>query len=102
MSVSSLSRVRGARTPGASHETRTAAWGLGLSNLIFLLDWNDFGIDDFAASSVVPGTPATWFGSYSWRVAGTMEGSSWAPVTRTVLEAACGENPDRVPSVGWF
>jgi transketolase len=92
----------GGLTAGASHETRNAAWGLGLSNLIFLVDWNDFGIDDFAASSVVPGTPETWFGAYSWRVAGTMEGSSWAPVTRTVLEAACGENPDRVPSVGWF
>ena len=69
---------------------------------MFLVDWNDFGIDDFAASSVVPGTPATWFGSYGWRVAGTMEGSEWSPVTRAVLEAACGENPDRVPSVAWF
>src|ERR1035441_4472989 len=92
----------GGLTAGASHETRNAAWGLGLSNLVFLVDWNDFGIDDFAASSVVPGTPATWFGSYAWRVSGTMEGSKWSPVTRAVLEAACGENPDRVPSVAWF
>jgi transketolase len=92
----------GGLTAGASHETRNAAWGLGLANLIFLLDWNDFGIDDFAASSVVPGTPATWFRAYDWRVTGTMEGSEWSPVTRAVLEAACGENPDRVPSVAWF
>jgi transketolase len=92
----------GGLTAGASHETRNAAWGLGLANLIFLLDWNDFGIDDFAASSVVPGTPATWFGSYEWRVAGTMDGSEWSPVTRAILEVACGENPDRVPSVAWF
>ena len=92
----------GGLTAGASHETRNAAWGLGLSNLVFLVDWNDFGIDDFAASSVVPGTPATWFGSYGWRVAGTMDGSEWSPVTRAVLEAARGENPDRVPSVAWF
>jgi len=92
----------GGMTAGASHETRNAAWGLGLANLIFLLDWNDFGIDDFAASSVVPGTPATWFGSYGWRVSGTMEGSEWSPVTWAILEAACGENPDRVPSVAWF
>ena len=49
----------GGLTAGASHETRNAAWGLGLSNLVFLVDWNDYGIDDFAASSVVPGTPAT-------------------------------------------
>jgi transketolase len=92
----------GGLTAGASHETRNAAWGLGLSNLVFLVDWNDYGIDDFAASSVVPGTPATWFGAYDWRVTGTMEGSEWGPVTRAVLEAARGENPDRVPSVAWF
>ena len=92
----------GGLTAGASHETRNAAWGLGLSNLVFLVDWNDYGIDDFAASSVVPGTPATWFGAYDWRVSGTMDGSEWAPVTKTVLDAARGENPDQVPSVGWF
>jgi transketolase len=92
----------GGLTAGASHETRNAAWGLGLSNLVFLIDWNDYGIDDFAASSVVPGTPATWFGAYDWRVSGTMDGSEWAPVTKTVLDAARGDNPDQVPSVGWF
>ena len=92
----------GGLTPGASHETRNSAWGLGLSNLVFLLDWNDYGIDDPAISSVVPGTPESWFGAYSWRVTGTMEGSEWAPVTRAVLTAARGENPDRVPSVAWF
>ncbi len=92
----------GGLTAGASHETRNAAWGLGLSNLVFLLDWNDFGIDDFPASSVVPGTPATWFGAYGWRVCGTPEGSEWGPVTRAVLEAARGDNPEHVPSVAWF
>ena len=92
----------GGLTPGASHETRNSAWGLGLNNLVFLLDWNDYGIDDPAVSSVVPGTPESWFNAYSWRVTGTMEGSEWGPVTRAVLEAARGENPDRVPSVAWF
>ena len=47
----------GGLTPGASHETRNSAWGLGLDNLVFLLDWNDYGIDDPAISSVVHGTP---------------------------------------------
>ena len=92
----------GGLTPGASHETRNTAWGLGLSNLVFLLDWNDYGIDDPAISSVVPGTPESWFGAYHWRVNGTMDGSEWGPVTRAVLEAARGENPHRVPSVSWF
>jgi transketolase len=92
----------GGLTAGASHETRNAAWGLGLSNLVFLVDWNDFGIDDFAASSVVPGTPETWFGAYGWRVSGTLEGSEWGPVTQAVLDASCGDNPEGVPSVAWF
>jgi transketolase len=92
----------GGLTPGASHETRNSAWGLGLGNLVFLIDWNDFGIDDPAISSVVPGTPETWFGAYDWRVTGTMDGSEWAPVTRAVLEAALGDNPQQRPSVAWF
>ncbi len=50
----------------------------------------------------MPGTPESWFGAYDWRVNGTMEGSEWAPVTRAVLEAARGENPERRPSVAWF
>src|SRR5436190_12610838 len=85
----------GGLTPGASHETRNSAWGLGLSNLVFLLDWNDFGIDDVAISEVVPGTPESWFNAYDWRVTGTDHGSEWEPVTRAVLEAARGENPNR-------
>ena len=48
----------GGLTPGARHETRNTAWGLGLDNLVFLVDWNDFGIDDPPISSVVHGTPA--------------------------------------------
>jgi transketolase len=43
----------GGLTPGAAHETKNTAWGLGLSNLVFLVDWNDFGIDARPASSVV-------------------------------------------------
>ena len=33
---------------------------------------------------------------------GTEHGSEWDPVTQAVLEAARGENPDRVPSMAWF
>ena len=51
----------GGLTPGAAHETKNSAWGLGLSNLVFLVDWNDFGIDERPASSVVHGTPEDWF-----------------------------------------
>jgi len=51
---------------------------------------------------VVNGTPHDWFASYGWRITGTEHGSEWAPVTRAVLDAARGENPDGVPSMAWF
>ena len=35
----------GGLTPGSAHETKNTAWGLGLDNLVFMVDWNDFGID---------------------------------------------------------
>ncbi len=92
----------GGLTCGAAHETKNSAWGLGLSNLVFLVDWNDFGIDARSASSVVAGTPEDWFGPYGWRVTGTENGMEWGPVTRAVLEAVLGDNPASVPSVAWF
>ena len=92
----------GGLTPGATHEVKNSAWGLGLSNLVFLVDWNDFGIDGRPASSVTPGTPVDWFAPYGWRVAGTEDGMAWGPVSRTVLEASRGDNPANVPSIAWF
>ena len=92
----------GGLTPGAAHETKNSAWGLGLSKLVFLVDWNDFGIDERAASTVVHGTPVDWFEPYGWRVTGTEQGMEWGPVTRAVLDAARGPNPAGVPSVAWF
>jgi len=91
----------GGLTPGASHETKNSAWGLGLDNLVFLLDWNDYGIDENALSSVVHGTPQDWFAPYGWRVFGTEEGMEWGPVTRTVLEATRGEAPGGRPTMVW-
>ncbi len=92
----------GGLTPGGAHEAKETAWGLGLSNLVFLLDWNDFGIDPRPTSSVVHGTPPDWFAPYGWRVTGTEHGSQWGPVTQTVLAGACGDNPDGAPTVAWF
>ena len=89
----------GGLTPGSAHETKNTAWGLGLDNLVFMLDWNDFGIDPRPLSSVVAGTPAEWFEPYGWRVLGTPEGMSWGPVTRTVLSAV---TPSATPTMAWF
>jgi len=93
----------GGLTPGSAHEVKNTAWGLGLDNLVFMVDWNDFGIDPRPASSVVAGTPAGWFAPYGWRVTGTSRGMEWGPVTQTVLDAACGPSQDgSVPTMAWF
>ena len=67
----------GGLTTGASHETINSAWGLGLGNLMYFMDWNDYGIDNRPFSSIVYGTPEDWFGSHGWHVEGTMDGEDW-------------------------
>lgn len=91
----------GGLTTGASHETKNSAWGLGLDNLVYVVDWNDYGIDDHKTSSVVPGTPEDWFAPYGWRVLGTEHGSDFSHVHPLLLEAVHGENPG-VPTVVWI
>ena len=89
-------------TPGSTHETMNSAWGLALDNLYYLLDWNDYGIDDHSVSDAVYGTPTDWFASHGWRVVSTEEGSEWGPVTRTILELILGEKTNGTPSAAWF
>ena len=91
----------GGLTPGANHEAMNSAWGLALDNLYYIIDWNDYGIDDHSVSSVTFGSPGEWFASHGWRVTGTEAGSQWAPVTRAILEMMMGGNPDRAPSMTW-
>jgi transketolase len=76
----------GGHTAGAHHEVKNSAWGLGLDNLVYLFDWNDHGIDAFANSEVVHGSPVEWFEPYGWRVAGTTAGEDPAEI-HAALEA---------------
>jgi transketolase len=92
----------GGLSTGVAHETKNSAWGLGLANLVFLIDWNDYGIDGRPHSSVVYGSPEDWFKPHGWRVVGTEEGMSWGPVTRVVLDAARGEIGSPGPVAAWF
>ena len=89
-------------TPGAAHETMNSAYGLALDNLYYLVDWNDFGIDDHPVSVTVHGSPTDWFGSHGWRVFSAEFGSEWGPVAQAILAMIYGDNPNRVPSVAWF
>src|SRR5206468_9449694 len=84
----------GGLTTGASHETMNSAYGLGLDNLYYLLDWNDYGIDEFAVSEVIHGNPRLWFEPHGWRVFGTEQGSEFGPVTRALLETHLTPNEE--------
>jgi transketolase len=89
----------GGLTPGAAHETMNSAYGLGLTNLHYVVDWNDFGIDDIPYSHFVHGSPRDWFGSHGWRVCEAKDGSNWESVTRALFDMTMGDNPERRPSM---
>jgi len=91
-----------ALTPGAVHESMNSAWALGLDNLFFLIDWNDFGIDDHKLSETVYGTPTEWFSAHGWRVEGTREGHNFQEISRVLEKLVYGPNPEHVPGVAWF
>ena len=97
----------GGLTPGATHETANSAWGLALDNLIYLVDWNDFGIDDHPVSNSVYGSPTDWFASHGWRTAGTEEGENWQAITRLLVETVPGDEAEagstgKAPAAVWF
>ncbi len=92
----------GGLTPGVNHEMMNSAWGLALDNLYYLVDWNDFGIDNHPVSTVVYGAPADWFASHGWRVWGTEQGEDWAAVTAAILDMVNIANPQRQPGMAWF
>ena len=89
----------GGLTTGASHETMNSAWGLGLGNLIYFLDWNDFGIDPRPFSSIVYGTPEDWFGSHGWHVEGTMDGENWGELTKSYYKLLIKNGDPKIPKV---
>ena len=91
----------GGHTAGAHHEVKNSAYGLGLDNLIYLFDWNDHGIDKFANSEVMHGTPRDWFEPYGWRVAGTEDGEDYAAITRALLSIVHAENTEGRPGMVW-
>jgi transketolase len=75
----------GGLSTGVSHETKNSAHGLGLSNLIYVLDWNDYGIDDRPFSDVIQGTPVDWFQPYGFHVVGSEEGENWEEVAKAFI-----------------
>ncbi|MBN1484237.1 MAG: transketolase [Chloroflexia bacterium] len=89
-------------TPGAAHESMNSAWAMALDNLYYIVDWNDYGIDEHPLSATVPGTPRDWFAPHGWRVFGAEFGSEWGPVAQALLGMVLSDNPERRPSVAWL
>jgi len=92
----------GGHTAGVHHESKNSAFGLGLSNLTVLFDWNDHGIDSFANSEVVSGHPRDWYEPYGWRVAGADDGHSYPEIAKALLEVVHAEDKDGRPGMVWF
>lgn len=92
----------GGLTAGVTHESLNSAYGLGLNNLYFLLDWNDYGIDNRPFSSVVYGTPEDWFNSHGWNVFGAEQGSEWGSASTALINMTESDQMNDAPSVAWF
>ena len=90
----------GGLSAGSSHETKNTAYGLGLANLIYVLDWNDYGIDDRPFSSVINGSPTDWFKPYGFHVVGTYEGENWEEVAKAFVLLNSPDGEDK-PKVLW-
>jgi transketolase len=89
----------GGFTTGASHETINSAWGLGLGNLVYFMDWNDFGIDNRPFSSIMYGGPEDWFGSHGWHVEGAEDGENWEQVVNAYYKLLVKNADLNVPKV---
>ncbi len=90
----------GGLTAGAHHETKNLAWGLGLGNLNYLVDWNDFGIDPRPFSEIVHGEPRDWFEPYGFLVQGAQDGTDFEQLTRALLASVSAEGDQ--PRCTWF
>ncbi len=89
----------GGFTTGASHETINSAWGLGLGNLVFFMDWNDYGIDNRPFSSIMYGSPEEWFGSHGWHVEGVEDGENWEDLVNAYYKLLVTDANIDIPKV---
>ncbi len=90
----------GGLTTGASYEARQSAYGLGLGNLVYFVDWNDHGIDSRPYSDVMCGSPKDWFEPFGWHVEGTEEGESWEEIISAYYRLFKNDEPN-VPKMIW-
>ncbi len=90
----------GGLTAGAHHEAKQIAYGLGLSNMVYMVDWNDYGIDPRKFSDVMYGTPQEWFDNYGFLTHGVQDGESYADLTEALISNVYADGDQ--PRCTWF
>jgi len=91
----------GGLTTGVTHESKNSAFGLGLGNLVLMVDWNDFGIDARPFSDIVAGTPDDWFKPYGWKVRGVERSEEYGDIMKNYEDLLSG-NEKNTPKTIWF
>ncbi len=89
----------GGLSTGATHETLNSAWGLGLGNIVYYIDWNDYGIDSRPFSSIVKSTPQELFETKGWHVEGTDDSEDWESFTTAYYDLLVGKAKNNIPKM---
>ena len=89
----------GGLSTGVTHETLNSSWGLGLGNIIYYVDWNDYGIDSRPFSSIVKSTPKELFETSGWHVEGTDDNEDWVSFTEAYYDLLVGNAEDNIPKM---
>jgi len=89
----------GGLSTGATHETLNSAWGLGLGNIVYYIDWNDYGIDSRPFSSIVKSTPQELFETSGWHVEGTDDNEDWSSFTEAYYDLLVGNSKPNIPKM---
>ena len=89
----------GGLSTGVTHETLNSAWGLGLGNLVYYIDWNDYGIDSRPFSSIVKSTPEELFETSGWHVEGTNDCEDWTSFTEAYYDLIIGKSNSAIPKM---
>jgi len=89
----------GGLSTGVTHETLNSAWGLGLGNIVYYVDWNDYGIDSRPFSSIVKSTPQDLFETSGWHVEGTEDNEDWSSFTEAYYDLLVGNSKPNIPKM---
>jgi len=91
----------GGLTTGVTHESKNSAFGLGVGNLVWIVDWNNFGIDNRPFSDTMNGTPDDWFKPYGWNVENAEDGENFEQISDAYARLLSDKNDKNIPKLLW-